>query len=408
MAPRRAAGRTPEVAEIFRARGQAYREAHRLSAAQRRAMRAIETCRTPALGGHLQACDRCGAVVLHYHSCGNRHCPRCQTLAKLRWVEARGVELLAIEQYFHVVFTLPHALNPLAQGNPRIVYDLLFHCAAATLREFAANPRWLGGELGVSMVLHTWGQDLGQHIHVHCVVTGGALSADGQRWIPAKHRFLFPVRALSRVFRAKYLQALQTAFAHEKLALAGSTAQLAGPAKLATFLRELRANDWVVYAKPPFAGPEQVIAYLGRYTHRIAISNNRLVSFDGNTVRFRARDYRHANRVKTLRVDVEEFIRRFLLHVLPTGFMRIRHFGLLANRSRASKLAQARVALDQPPPPKPPPTESAPEAMLRLTGIDVLLCPHCRRGRLCIVASFPPDSGTFLPPPTGPPRGPPP
>jgi len=365
-------------------------------------MRSIEACRTPALGGHLEACDHCGAVVLHYHSCRNRHCPRCQTLSKLRWVEARCAELLAIEEYFHVVFTLPHELNALAQGNPRLIYDLLFHCAAATLTEFAANPRWLGGELGISMVLHTWSQDLGQHLHVHCVVTGGALSPDRQRWIPAKTGFLFPVRALSRVFRGKYLEALSAAFARAELSLAGSTATLSDPEHLATFVRQLRAHDWVVYAKPPFAGPGQVIAYLGRYTHRIAISNDRLVSFHEGEVRFRFRDRRRHNRLKTMTLGAEEFIRRFLLHVLPRGFMRIRHYGLLANRCRANKLTQCRLVLAQPPP-MPPPLESAAESMLRLTGIDILLCPYCRAGHLKITARLAPARTTALPPPTGPP-----
>jgi len=403
VAPPQSAGHALEVADIFRARGEEFRAAHRLTAQQRRAMRSIETCRTAALGGHLERCERCGAVVLHYHSCRNRHCPRCQTLTKLRWVEARCADLLAIEQYFHVVFTLPHELNVLALANPRLVYNLLFRCAAATLREFAANPRWLGGELGVSMVLHTWRQDLGHHIHVHCIVTGGALSPDGQRWLPAKPGFLFPVRALSRVFRAKYLEALREALEHTKLELAGPSAALADPQELSRFLRTLHHHDWVVYAKPPFAGPEQVIAYLGRYTHRIAISNERLVSFHNQQVRFRVRDRRRAKRFKTMTLGVETFIRRFLLHVLPRGFMRIRHFGLLANRCRASKLEQCRHALAQPPP-TPQPIESAPQAMLRLTGIDVLLCPHNRRGRLQITATLPPLRTSVLPPPTGPPR----
>ena len=364
-------------------------------------MNAIETCRTPAAGGHLEVCDACGAHVVHYHSCGNRHCPKCQGLAKTRWVEARQGELLAIEQYFHVVFTLPHDLNALAQGNPRRIYNLLFQAAAATLHDFAANPRWLGGELGFTAVLHTWGQDLGQHIHLHCVVSGGALSPDRQRWLPAKRGFLFPVRALSRVFRAKYLDGLKQLFKRAELQFAGATSELDLEDNFQAFISALRARDWVVYAKPPFAGPQKVLAYLGRYTHRIAISNDRLIDCSDERVRFRYRDYRHANRSKTLALATDEFIRRFLLHVLPPGFMRIRHFGLLANRHRAEKLSACRAALAQPAP-TPAAKESAAELLLRLTGVDFEQCPHCRSGRLRTVSIIAP-SDPPTPRATGPP-----
>ena len=386
-------GSALEVADIFRTEGLRYRTAHRLSASQQRAMHAIEACRTPALGGHVAACDHCGATTLHYHSCRNRHCPKCQTLTQQRWVEARQAELLDIEQYFHVVFTLPHALNALAQANPRVLYHLLFQSAAATLRGFAQNPKWLGGagELGITMVLHTWGQNLRHHIHVHCVVTGGALSLDAQQWLPAKPGFLFPVRALSAVFQAKYLDSLERAARHKALHFRGETAELASPQRFAAFLETLREHHWVVYAKRPFAGPQQVIAYLGRYTHRIAISNHRLVDFSQGTVKFRWRDYRHANRIKTMPLPAAEFIRRFLLHVLPPGFMRIRHFGLLANRARTVKLAKCRALLQQAPPPEPV-CESAAETMHRLTGIDIERCPHCRAGKLFVVAILRPLS----------------
>jgi hypothetical protein len=332
-------GSTREVADLFRAEGTRYRNAHRLSAPQQRVMQAIEACRTPALGGHVAACDHCGATTLHYHSCRNRHCPKCQTLTQQRWVEARQAELLDIEQYFHVVFTLPHALNALAQANPRVLYNLLFQSASATLRGFAQNPKWLGGagDLGITMVLHTWSQTLRHHIHVHCVVTGGALSLDAERRFPAKPGFLFPVRALSAVFQAKYLDALERAARHNALQFRGETAEFASPQRFTAFLKALREHNWVVYAKRPFAGPQQVIAYLGRYTHRIAISNHRLVDFSEGAVKFHWRDSQHANRIKTLSLPAGEFIRRFLLHVLPSGFMRIRHFGLLANRARAMK-----------------------------------------------------------------------
>ena len=402
-AQRATLGSALELADIFRAEGARYRASHRLSMHQRRAMHAIEVCRTPELGGHVAACDHCGATTLHYHSCRNRCCPKCQTLTKQRWVEARQAELLDIEQYFHVVFTLPHALNALAQANPRLLYNLLFQCAAATLQGFARNPKWLGGagELGITMVLHTWSQNLGQHNHVHCVVSGGSLSLDGQRWLRAPPGFLFPVRALSTVFRAKYLDALKRAAKHGELHFGSATAELASPQRFAAFLETLRSHDWVIYAKRPFAGPQQVIAYLGRYTHRIALSNHRLVDFSQGKVRFRWRDYRHADRIKTMSLPVEEFIRRFLLHVLPSGFVRIRHFGLLANRCRGEKLARSRELLHQPPPPEPV-AESAAELMLRLTGRDIERCPHCTLGKLFVVA-------VLLPRTRGPPQatGPP-
>jgi putative transposase/transposase-like zinc-binding protein len=268
-----------ELAQIFREHGEAYRRAHRLCAQQRRVMQAIEDCRTAALGGHLEACDRCGAEIARYHSCRNRHCPKCQTLAKERWVEVRTAELLPVP-YFHLVFTLPHAINPLAQGNPKVIYHLLFQAASNTLQSFGRDPKWLGGEIGITMVLHTWGQNLSQHLHVHCVVSGGALAPEG-RWIPAKRGFLFPVRALSVVFRAKYLEALEGAFEAGQLDFAGETTPLAEPSAFPAFLAKLRAKDWVVYAKPPFGGPEQVLAYLGRYTHRIPSATS--ASWDAKT-----------------------------------------------------------------------------------------------------------------------------
>ena len=389
-----------EIADIFRRHSQLFRQTHRLSVQQHRVINAIEQCRTAAMGGHIEVCDQCGALTRHYHSCRNRHCPKCQSLTKTRWVEARQAELLAVKEYFHVVFTLPHALNPLAQGNPRFIYHLLFQSAAATLQAFARNPRWLGGEPGCTMVLHTWSQNLGQHIHVHCIVPGGALGPDGA-WISAKKGFLFPVRALSRVFRGKYLEGLTGAFKRGDVKLAGSTAQLALAEHLAVFINQLYSDNWVVYAKPPFAGPKQVLSYLGRYTHRIAISNHRLVSLNNDKVRFRYRDYRRGNRNKIMTLSAGEFIRRFLLHILPQGFMRIRHFGFLANRCRRDKLAMCRAALKQETPQKPP-TESVAELMLRLTGVDLLLCQHCHLGRLQVIATLLPCR-TVIPDATGPP-----
>ncbi len=378
-----------EVADIFRMHGEAYRQTHRLSGRQLRVMRDIETCRTAHLGGHLTQCDTCGAQVVRYRSCGNRHCPKCQTLSKLRWVQARLQELLPID-YFHCVFTLPHSLNPLALGNPRVLYGLVFQAASATLQRFGRDPKWLGGELGITMVLHTWGQNLEHHIHTHCVVTGGALASDGRRWIPPKYRaFLFPVKAMGKVFRTKYLEALTTAHRRGELQFAGDTAPLADPGAFQRFLTPLWQQKWVVYAKPPFDSAHKVVDYLGRSTHRVAISNHRLVALQDGTVLFRWRDYRNGNALKVMPLKTDEFIRRFLLHTIPTGFMRIRHYGLLANRCRRRQLAACRLVLHQAEPPAPTP-ESSVALMRRLTGIDIERCPHCRKGRLEVIRTVPP------------------
>jgi hypothetical protein len=377
-----------ELAEIVRAHGAAYQRAHPLCRAQRRALRAIADCRTAALGGHRAVCPTCGAERITYNSCRNRHCPKCQRVATERWLAARRREVLPIP-YFHVVFTLPHALNPLAQSHPRLIYRLLFQAAASTLIRFGRDPRHLGGDLGVTAVLHTWGQALTQHVHVHCVVTGGALARDGTRWISARPGFLFPVRALAKVFRGRYLAGLRRAFDRDDLHLTGGLAPLAAPAAFAAWLEELRAQAWVVYCKPPFAGPEHVLAYLGRYTHRVAISNDRLVAVADGRVCFRWRDYANGDRVKVMAVDVDEFLRRFLLHVVPDGFVRIRHFGLLANRRRTAALAHCRVLLTQPPPPVERP-ESVRDLLLRLTGIDIARCPVCQQGVLRQLGVLPP------------------
>jgi hypothetical protein len=380
--------RRVELADIVRAHGAAYRPAHPLCRAQRRALRAIATCRTAVLGGHRAVCTTCGAERITYNSCRNRHCPKCQRMATERWLAARRREVLPIP-YFHVVFTLPHALNPLAQSHPRLLYRLLFQSAASTLLRFGRDPRHLGGELGVTAVLHTWGQTLTQHVHVHCVVTGGGLARDGTRWIPARPGFLFPVRALAKVFRGRYLASLQRAFDRGELHVTGGLAALAEPAGFTAWLAALRRQAWVVYCKPPFAGPEPVLAYLGRYTHRIAISNDRLVAVEAERVRFRWRDYADGDRVKLMELDVAEFLRRFLLHVVPDGFVRLRHFGLLANRRRTVALAQCRALLAQPPPPPAAP-ESARELMLRLAGLDIERCPICQQGVLRQVERLPP------------------
>jgi hypothetical protein len=383
------------LADIFRSEGPGFRRTHRLSRAQLRAMRAIERCRTAALGGRAESCDRCGAVRIRYNSCRNRHCPLCQTPAQQRWLAARRAELLPVE-YFHVVFTLPHALNSLAQGNPRVIYNLLFEAASGTLRAFGDDPTHLGGRLGVTAVLHTWGRNLSQHVHLHCIVTGGGLSPDGSRWIPAQAGFLFPVRAMSKVFRGKFLQALRRAFDAERLRLPGKAQDAAASIAFARLVAKLREQDWVVYCKRPLAGPQQVLDYLARYTHRVAISNERLVCFADGLVRFRWKDYADAGQVKIMTLRAEEFLRRFLLHVVPDGFMRIRHFGLLANRRRADNLRRCWAALHVGEPQEIS-EESTSEMMRRLTGEDLEVCPVCRQGRMRLTEFLPP-TGSYHPP----------
>jgi Putative transposase/Transposase zinc-binding domain len=360
------------LAEIVRTHGDAYRRTHRLAAVQARALGAIAACRTALLGGRRETCDHCGATRITYNSCRNRHCPACQSQASARWIAARRAELLPIP-YCHVVFTLPHALNTLAQGNPRVIYTLLFRAAADTLLTFGRDPRYLGGTIGVTAILHTWGQTLTQHRHVHCLVTGGALSRDRARWIRGRVSFLFPVRALSIVFRAKYLAGLQCAFTDGALTFAAGTAPLADAGQFATLVTQLRATPWVVYAKRPFGGPAQVLQYLGRYTHRIAISNARLVRLVDGVVHFQWKDYADRGRTKVMGLGVDEFLRRFLVHVLPRGFVRIRHFGLLANPQRRTLIAQAKALLDA-----PPPAPAASDA--RATDVAPTQCPFCHLG----------------------------
>ena len=377
---------SPELGDLLRRHGERYTATHRVSSIQHKVIRALSQCRTAALGGHLEACDRCGYGRAVYHSCRNRHCPKCQALAQADWLEARRADLLPVE-YFHVVFTLPHELCPLALSRPRVVYDLLFRAATATLATFAQDPRHfsrktsreMGGTLGITAILHTWAQNLSLHPHLHCVVTGGALSLDQQSFLTPRHKgFLFPVRALSKVFRGKFLEGLRRAFALGKL---GDDRSVPG------LCNTLRGIDWVVYAKPPFAGPESVLAYLGAYTHRIAISNPRILGLENERVAFRYRDSADASKQKIMHLDVLEFIRRFLLHVLPKGFVRIRHYGLLANRTRKKKIARCRELLSAPvPEPRPLKKEPAAEKLLRLTGIDIHCCPACHQGRMGVVA----------------------
>jgi len=338
-----------EVADIFRRHGEAYRQAHagHLSRTQRRIMGAIEACRTARLGGHIERCADCGLVRIAYNSCRNRHCPKCQGPARAAWLAERQAELLPVP-YFHVVFTLPPSAAEIAFQNKAAVYAILFRAAAEALSTIAADPRHLGAEIGFIGVLHTWGQNLQHHPHVHYLVPGGGLSSDGTRWVSCRPGFFLPVRVLSRLFRQLFLEKLGAAFEAGKLGFFGALAGLADPAMFVRRLAVLRRLEWVVYAKRPFAGPEAMLAYLGRYTHRVAIANSRLVALAGGEVSFRWRDYRHHNKNKVMTLAAEEFIRRFLLHALPDGFHRIRHYGFLANHQRADKLALCRELLAEP------------------------------------------------------------
>jgi hypothetical protein len=377
-----------EVAHVFRRYGQAYRQQHggSLSTAQRRVMTAIEQCRTAVLGGHVEQCDTCGHQRISYNSCRNRHCPKCQSLAGAQWLEDRRSELLAVP-YFHVVFTVPQKVAAIAFHNKGLVYDILFHAAAETLRTIAADPEHLGAELGFFTVLHTWGQTLLHHPHLHCVVAGGGLSRDGTRWIACRPNFFLPVRVLARLFRRLFLAALEKAFDAKKLTFYGCLEPLRDRRAFRRYLAPARKAEWCVYAKPPFASPEHVLAYVARYTHRVAISNNRLVAIEQGKVRFSWKDYRNGNRRKIMTLAADEFIRRFLLHVLPKGFQRIRYYGFLASRHREQKLARCRQLLAMSPP------EATDEEAVQdfrdlyrqLTGTSLTECPACQRGYMIII-----------------------
>ena len=389
-------GRTPraqrsarlELADVLRTHGPAYLASHTLIPVQEQALRDIMECRTAALGGHLYRCDRCAFERPEYNSCDNRHCPKCQTRRKEQWLEARRAELLPVE-YFHLVFTLDHRINPLAIGRPRVIYGLLLRRAADTLLEFACNPKWLGATPGILLFLHTWGQKLDLHIHVHCIVTGGGLTKEGA-WRSTKPHFLFPVHALSNVFRAKFLDSLRRALANNEVRLPKSETAVES---IAEFIQSCKAHEWVVYAKGSYANPEGILDYLGRYTFKTAISNERLIDQNEKQVRFRYRDYADGNKQKVLPLEPQEFIRRFLLHILPKRFMRVRGYGLLANWDRKKRLQKARAALGQfeaPEPEKKKKPESAEAFMLRVADVDIRLCPRCRKGRMREVAELPP------------------
>jgi hypothetical protein len=370
-----------EVADIFRAHGPAYRlnQAGHLSLGQLKVMSAIEACRTAELGGHVEHCEDCDQVRVSYNSCRNRHCPKCQGAAAQRWLEARQAELLPLA-YYHVVFTLPAQIGDIAFHNKAVVYDILFKAASETLLTIAADPRRLGARIGLTAVLHTWGSALTHHPHLHCIVPGGGLSPDAQSWVSCRPRFFLPVRVLSRLFRRLFLDKLAAAHAEQRLVFFGQFTGLVDRTAFAAHLAPLRRVEWVVYAKRPFAGPQSVLAYLARYTHRVAISSSRLVSLDHRGVTFRWKDYRADGqaRRKLMTLAPAEFIRRFLIHVLPSGFHRIRHYGLFANTARAANLAKARALLHVPPPPVVEPETDAKPAGA---------CPCCG-GRMVLIEIF--------------------
>jgi hypothetical protein len=399
-----------EVADIFRLHGKAYLDAHEssLSRVRKAVMAAIVNCRTSALGGHVEVCDNaeCGHQRICYDSCRDRHCPKCQSLARAEWIEARQSELLAIP-YFHIVFTLPAEIAAIAQQNKEIVYGQLFKATAETLITIAADPKHLGAKIGFFAVLHTWGQNLMHHPHLHCVVPGGGLSPDGERWISSRFDFFLPVRVLSRYFRRCFLALFRRAFEQGQLKFYGELKPLGDREQFLAYLDPVQRKEWVVYAKKPFAGPEQVLDYVGRYTHRVAISNNRLLSLEDGKVTFKWKDYRDNNAQKTMTLSAEEFIRRFLLHVLPSGFHRIRYYGWMSNRDRQKNVERCRRLLGMPPAslhpppsesPSQPPAEDYRDRAEALTGISLRECPVCHKGHMvALITLHPWQSAPLLP-----------
>lgn len=381
---RRAKG-AAELADIFNLYANSYIKQHQLSKEQYKAVNAIRNCRTAVLGGNVQRCACCGVELISYNSCRNRHCPKCQALAKARWLAARQAELLPLE-YFHVVFTIPHELNFLAGYNQAIIYNILVKAAWITICTLGKDKKRLGGLMGMLVALHTWGQVLLQHIHLHCIVPGGALT--DETWISTKPGFLFPVRVMSKIFRGAFVKLLRQAYDNNTLKLQGTVADLNQPEIFNDLLNQLMGKDWCVYAKEPFNGAKGAVDYLAKYVYKTAISNNRILSCDNGKVTFSWRDYSDNNKVKIMTLDAHEFIRRFLNHVLPDGFMRIRSFGFLANSCKKKKIKRILSLLNQEPAPATK-KESADELMLRITGIDINLCPKCKTGKLQTIKSLP-------------------
>jgi len=383
-----------EVADIFRTYGPAYREIHgdEMPLRHHRVMKAIEICRTSALGGHVEECDQCGALRISYNSCRNRHCPKCQSLDKERWLDARKRELLPT-QYFHVVFTLPDKLRPIALRNQRLIYDMLFRTLSETLKELASDVRYLGAQIGFIAILHTWTQTLIDHPHIHCIVPGGGLSPDGARWISCKEDFFIPVKVLSRLFRGKFLHHLKMSYKSEELTFNGKIESFQEKRSFNELLSGLYKQEWVVYCKAPFKNAETVMDYIGRYTHRVAITNDRIVKLEGDEVTFKYRDRNDDDKIKYLPLDAFEFIRRFLFHVLPDGFMKIRHYGILSNRNKKDKLLLCQDLAGNSGQVEDPglcsgdgecgdKKERWEDLLFRITGIDPRICPYCGKGKM--------------------------
>jgi len=379
----------PEVADIFRLYGKDYRRNNFLSSDQYKTMRHIEMCRTAALGGHTEVCDHCGFEQNAYNSCRDRHCPKCQTLVKEKWLNDRKAELLPCS-YFHNVFTLPHELNPLILINMRIMLAILFDAAKETLQVFARDPQWrLIGQLGFISVLHTWNQKLKDHYHLHCIIPAGVLSFDKKKWIAAREKYLFKVESLAKEFRKRYLLKLEKAYEQGKLCFHGKASDFADKQNFMRLIKTLRDKQWITYSKQPFGGPEQVLEYLGRYTHRVAITNNRILSIEDGIVTFNYRDRNDENKVKKLSLKAEEFIRRYLLHILPNRFMKTRYFGFLAHTNKRACIPLLRQLINPDAKLAEKMIETVQEMMLRLTNLDISLCPACNKGTMVFTEKLP-------------------
>mgnify|MGYP000060396387 CR=1 FL=1 len=374
--------KSPELADVFAQYGNRYREKNVITAQQYKVMKRIEICRTAALGGHVEACDHCGHTQNAYNSCRDRHCPKCQTMVKEKWLNARKAELLPCS-YFHNVFTLPHELNPLIMINKKIMLALLFTAVKETLQVFARDPQWrLEGQLGFISVLHTWNQKLMDHYHLHCIIPAGALSLDRKKWIGARTKYMFKVQSLAKEFQKRYLAKLEKMYRKNQLSFSGRTAEYKDEKKFQKLLKVLWDKQWITYAKQPFGGPEQVLEYLGRYTHRVAITNNRIIAIDNDRVRFKYRDRSDDNKEKELTLNADKFIRRFLLHVLPSGFTKIRYYGFLAHANKKTCIELIRTLIGATTVYAKKLVENIQEMMLRLTGTDIYDCPQCGKGKL--------------------------
>ena len=369
-----------EVADIIREYGEDYKRKHKLPSQMVKAINAIESCRTSKLGGHIDECDNCGHIKISYNSCRNRHCPKCQGLAKERWLTDRKMDLLPI-QYFHMVFTIPDALNPMTLRNQKEIYSILFKSVSETLIELGKNPKYLGADIGFIGILHTWGQNLMDHPHIHCIAPGGGLSFDAKRWISTREEFFIPVKVLSRLFRGKFLFYLKDAYRKERLKFPGNIKELSKGRDFNEFMDSLYKKEWVAYSKPPFKNAEHVLEYLGRYTHRVAISNNRIAGIEDRRVTLKYRDYKDGNKNKLMTIEAHEFIRRFLLHILPDKFVKIRHYGILSNRNKRTKLKICKEILGISTK-ETKKKQSWQELLIELTGKDPRKCPCCGIGKM--------------------------